>query len=76
MACVPGVPRWVYAGGMKARTKREARIGIKAFDSEEEGWRAAAAAEGMNLSAWVRRACDRAKVAEELARRRAERWPG
>ena len=73
MACVPRVHGWVYAGGMN-RPTREARIGIKAFDSEEAAWREAAKAEGMDLSAWMRRAADRAKVAEERERKAREKW--
>lgn len=64
--------RW-YAGGMKKPT-REARVAIKAFDKEEEAWRRAALAEGMNLSTWARRALDRAAEREALQRKQNERW--
>lgn len=73
MACVQRAPDQWYARRMKKPT-REARIGIKAFDSEEEAWREAARQEGMDLSAWARRAMDRAKVAEERERKARERW--
>lgn len=61
---------------MAGRTTRDARIGIKAFDSEEEAWREAARAEGMDLSAWMRRAADRARQNEERERKAREKWYG
>ncbi len=75
MAYVRRVRGWVYAGGMVRHT-RDARIGIKAFDSEETAWRAAAKADGMDLSAWMRRAADRAMQSEERERKAREKWYG
>ena len=49
-------------------------MAIKAFDKEEEAWRRAAQAEGMNLSTWARRALDRAAESEALQRKQNERW--
>ncbi len=46
----------------------------KAFDAEEAAWREAAKLEGMDLSGWVRRALDRARVAEARERRAREKW--
>lgn len=53
---------------------RDARIAIKAFDSEEAAWREAAQLEGMDLSGWARRALDRARVAEGRERKAREKW--
>lgn len=59
---------------MTRTMRRLARIAFMAFEKEEEGYEQAARMEGMTLSAWIRRACDRAMQAEERARKIQEKW--